>query len=177
MEDHVILVDTEDNAIGTLEKLTAHVEARLHRAISVFVFNSDGDWLLQQRADTKYHSNSLWSNTCCTHPLPGESNADAALRRMSQEMGLQCQLKEVFHFLYKEPLDNNLTEHEIDHVFIGFSDDLPVINPDEVMAFRYVDYSSLIHDLTLNPQRYTVWFRQIVKRVHDAFINRGLITE
>jgi len=92
-------------------------------------------------------------------------------------MGLQCPLKEVFHFQYKEALDNNLTEHEIDHVFIGFSDDLPVINPEEVKAFRYVDYASLIHDLALNPDRYTVWFRHIVQRVHDAFLNRGLITE
>lgn len=177
MEEHVILVDTDDNPIGTLEKQAAHLEARLHRAISVFVFNSEGEWLLQQRADTKYHSNSLWSNTCCTHPLPGESNPTAAHRRMAQEMGLQCPLKEVFHFQYKEALDNNLTEHEIDHVFIGFSDDLPVINPEEVKAFRYVDYASLIHDLALNPDRYTVWFRHIVQRVHDAFLNRGLITE
>ena len=163
MDNHfVILVAENDAALGTMEKHEAHRKALLHRAVSVFIFNSKGEWLLQQRAKGKYHSNGLWTNTCCTHPYPGESNLLAAERRLHEEMGMQCKLKEVFHFIYKEPLDNGYTEHELDHVFAGYTDEMPVINPEEVMDYKYISLANLKYDLEKNPDNYTVWFRKIV---------------
>lgn len=160
--DLVILVDENDAALGTMEKHEAHRKALLHRAVSVFLFNSMGEWLLQRRSKEKYHSNGLWTNTCCTHPYPGESNQDAAERRLKEEMGMQCALQEVFHFIYREPLDNGYTENELDHVFTGYTDDMPLINPGEVMDYKYISLADLKNDLMLNPDHYTVWFRKIV---------------
>lgn len=174
MSDQVVLVDAQDFQIGTMEKFEAHQKGLLHRAISVFLFNSNGQWLLQQRANDKYHSNSLWSNTCCTHPFPEESNLNAAHRRLSEEMGLRCKLKYVFYFLYEESLDNELTEHELDHVFIGFSDDEPQFNPQEVMDYCYVNFSDLQNDLQAHPEKYTVWFRKIVDLVHEKLMLNGI---
>lgn len=170
MKDQVILVDSSDATLGCMEKVEAHRKGLMHRAISVFIFNTGGQWLLQQRANNKYHSNSLWSNTCCTHPFPGESTLEAANRRLSEEMGLQCELKPVFHFVYKEPLDNELTEHELDHVFIGFSDEKPDLNPLEVMDYCYKNFSDLQKDIKMNPEKYTVWFRKIVEPVHEQML-------
>lgn len=166
MEENVILVDEKDNEIGLMAKTEAHKKALLHRAISVFIFNSNGEWLLQRRALTKYHSGGLWTNACCTHPLPNESNIDAANRRLKEEMGMHCSLKELFSFTYKETLDNELTEHELDYVFIGITDLMPVINTDEVAEFKYIKYDSLILDIRNNPSHYTVWFMKIIERVH-----------
>jgi isopentenyl-diphosphate delta-isomerase len=174
MTDQVVLVDPNDVQIGTMEKYEAHRKGLLHRAISVFLFNSNGQWLLQQRADDKYHSQSLWSNTCCTHPYPGEANLDAAHRRLEEEMGLRCELTDVFHFLYKEPLDNELTEHELDHVFMGVCDDLPVLNPMEVMAYRFIDFKDLVAEIEQDPEQFTVWFRKIVEPVHADFLKKGI---
>lgn len=174
MSDQVVLVDAHDKQIGVMEKYEAHQKGLLHRAISVFLFNSQGQWLLQQRADDKYHSNSLWSNTCCTHPFPEESNLDAANRRLYEEMGLRCDLKYLFNFLYEEPLDNELTEHELDHVFIGFSDEDPQLNPLEVMDYCYINFSELKKDLQSHPGNYTVWFRKIVELVHEKFLQNGI---
>jgi isopentenyl-diphosphate Delta-isomerase len=179
-EELVILVDEQDNQIGLMPKTEAHKKALLHRAISVFIFNSNGEWLLQRRALTKYHSSGLWTNTCCTHPMPGETNMDAANRRLRQEMGMQCPLKELFSFTYKEALDNELTEHEFDHVFIGITDSIPQINPNEVTEFNYINYSELILDIQKNPNHYTVWFKKIVERVNKLkqkeFIVSGIVT-
>jgi isopentenyl-diphosphate delta-isomerase len=166
----VILVDENDNSIGTMEKHEAHRKALLHRAVSVFIFNTSGEWLLQQRAKEKYHSNSLWTNTCCTHPLPGETNIHAAKRRLNEEMGLSCDLTEAFRFIYHEPLDNNLTEHELDHVFIGISDDQPVINMDEVMDYKYMSTGDLKADIAANSQNYTVWFRKIFTQYEEPLL-------
>ena len=128
----VVTVDEEDRVIGHLDKMEAHRKGVLHRAISALVFNSKGEWLLQQRAKHKYHSSLLWSNTTCTHPLIGESYLDAANRRLNEEMGMFASLEEVFDFTYKTKLDNDLFEHELDHVFIGYTDVSPNINPEEV---------------------------------------------
>jgi isopentenyl-diphosphate Delta-isomerase len=166
MEELVILVDERDIKLGLMPKTEAHRKALLHRAISVFIFNSNGEWLLQRRALTKYHSSGLWTNTCCTHPLPNETSIDAANRRLSQEMGMQCSLKELFSFTYKEVLDNELTEHEFDHVFIGITDNVPQINTDEVAEYKYLKYSNLNLDIKKNPTHYTVWFKKIVERVN-----------
>jgi len=166
-KDQVILVDTNNFMIGSMGKMEAHKKGLLHRAISVFIFDSQGKWLLQKRAANKYHSNSLWTNTCCSHPFPYESNLNAANRRLMEEMGMQCNLTELFHFIYKEVLDNELTENEIDHVFIGTSDVLPIINSIEVMDFKYMNYSVLKDDIALNPQNYTVWFKMIAEKVQS----------
>ena len=118
---YVILVDEKDNQIGVMEKMEAHRKANLHRALSVFIINSAGEWLLQKRAMDKYHSRGLWSNTCCSHPFPGENIVAAAKRRLMEEMGLHCELKELFSFIYKEKLDNEITEYEYDYVFAGIA--------------------------------------------------------
>lgn len=167
MEENVILVDDNDNQIGLMAKTEAHKKALLHRAISVFIFNSEGEWLLQRRAFSKYHSAGLWTNTCCTHPLPNENNQDAANRRLKEEMGMHGSLKELFSFTYKETLDNELTEHELDHVFVGITDLIPTINTDEVAEFKYIKHDSLTLDIKNNPSHYTVWFKKIIERVSN----------
>lgn len=167
MQNLVILVDENDRAIGTMEKMEAHRLSKLHRAVSVFIFNKKKEWLLQQRAAHKYHSNSLWTNTACTHPYPKEDNRHAATRRLDEEMGLKADLKEIFHFIYKEKLDNELTENELDHVFIGFSDNRPNINTAEVAAYKYIAFDDLHADVEKNPEKYTIWFRKIYKKVYS----------
>jgi len=160
----IVLVDKEDNEIGTMEKIEAHEKALLHRAFSVFIFNSAGKMLLQQRAFDKYHSGGLWTNTCCSHPFPNESVPQAALRRLKEEMGLEARLEYLFWFEYMAPFDNGLTEHEIDHVYIGFTDELPAINPQEVADYTYLFIHEIQADIERNPEKYTVWFRIIFNR-------------
>lgn len=169
MEEFVILVDENDHEIGKMEKLQAHVEAKLHRAFSVFIFNSRGELLLQQRAFTKYHTPGLWTNTCCSHPRPGEATADAAHRRMVEEMGFDCDFEEVFSFMYKARFTNELTEHEIDHVFIGFSDTQPVINPTEVQDYHYANMNVLAKEIKDSPENFTIWFSIAFDRVREYF--------
>jgi isopentenyl-diphosphate delta-isomerase len=164
-EPQVVLVDNNDNEIGTIGKMEAHQKALLHRAISVFICNSDGEWLLQRRALDKYHSGGLWTNTCCSHPYPGESNIEAANRRLNEEMGVQCSMKELFSFIYIEKLDNELTEHELDHVFLGITDQLPFIEANEVMDWKYIAFTDLQKDIQVNPNNYTAWFKKIFERV------------
>lgn len=156
--ENVILVNEDDEAIGFMEKMEAHEKALLHRAFSVFVFNSDGQLLLQRRAFDKYHSGGLWTNTCCSHPRPGEFVEDAAKRRLQEEMGMSCDLTTKFSFIYKAELDHGLTEHELDHVLVGTTDQNPVINTEEVAEFRYADVREVLDDLIENPQNYTAWF-------------------
>jgi isopentenyl-diphosphate delta-isomerase len=163
--NRVILVDNDDTPLGEADKMEAHKKALLHRAISVFIFNSSNQMLLQKRAMDKYHSIGLWSNTACTHPCPGESNIDAAKRRLKEEMGLETELKKIFHFIYKEKMDDYLTEYEFDHVFIGFCDKVPVPNPEEVCDFRYFDKITLNEQIKNNPDMFTVWFRNIADKV------------
>nr|WP_321486765.1 isopentenyl-diphosphate Delta-isomerase [uncultured Draconibacterium sp.] len=165
--DKVILVDKNDKVLGEMEKMEAHVKGLLHRAISVFIVNSKGEWLIHQRAFNKYHSNGLWTNTCCSHPYPEETSVDAANRRLMEEMGMKAPLQEIFAFTYKEELDNQLTEHELDRVFIGFSDEKPQPNADEVSNWKYIDFGELKKDIKNNPQNYTVWFKKIYKRVEE----------
>jgi len=165
-EIQVVLVDELDNEVGTLEKMEAHRKALLHRAVSVFVMNKKGEWLMQRRALHKYHSAGLWTNTCCTHPYPGESYQDAAQRRLKEEMGMNCSLRQAFSFVYKAELENGLTEHELDHIFIGVTDELPLINEEEVCAYEYVKYRHLVDDVALCPDKYTAWFKKVFKEVH-----------
>jgi len=164
----VILVDSNDREIGTMEKMEAHRKALLHRAISVFICNSKGEWLLQRRSLNKYHSGGLWTNTCCSHPYPEETVLEAAERRLMQEMGIDCPLDEIFSFIYKESLDNELSEHELDHVFLGISNEIPEINNKEVLEYKYVFYKDLALDIVNNPDNYTVWFKKIHQRVYKS---------
>lgn len=165
--EYVILVDENDNEVGTIEKIEAHEKALLHRAISVFIINSKNELLLQQRASSKYHSPDLWTNTCCSHPRPGENTLDAALRRLQEEMGIQTSLEKVLSFQYKAPFDNGLTEHEYDHVFVGYTDENPVLNPEEAKAYKYVSMDIVNADIIENPQNYTAWFKIIFEEFYN----------
>jgi isopentenyl-diphosphate delta-isomerase len=165
MNEQVILVDRNDNQIGIMPKLEAHQKGILHRAFSIFIFNSKGELLMQQRAQDKYHSAGLWSNTCCSHPAPDESNEAAATRRLMEEMGMECYMEPVFNFIYKADFDNGLTEHEFDHVYFGFSDQLPLINKSEVNDWEYVKISDLLIDINENPEKYSVWFKDCIGKV------------
>ncbi len=168
-QEYVILVDKEDNQIGTMEKMEAHVNPTLHRAFSVFIFNGAGELLLQQRAGHKYHSPLLWTNTVCSHPRDGETTIDAAHRRILEEMGMDCEFEEAFSFLYKADVGQGLTEYEYDHVFIGTSDIEPNINPDEVESWKYVELQWLERDMQSNPDEYTEWFKIALSEVLEHF--------
>jgi isopentenyl-diphosphate delta-isomerase len=157
MNEFLILVDEHDKPWGKLEKDQVHQLGLLHRAFSVFVFNSKGELLLQQRASGKYHSAGLWTNTCCSHPRFGEDLKDAVARRLEEEMGMICETKFLFSFIYESKFENGLTEHEFDHVYYGVSDDLPNPNPAEVSQWKYVTLDYLEKDISINPANYTVW--------------------
>lgn len=167
--EYVVLVDENDHEIGTMEKQAAHVTPHLHRAFSIFLFNSKGELLMQQRALSKYHSPGLWTNTCCSHPRAGETLEEATSRRLWEEMGMRCEMHEVYTFIYKAPVGQGLTEHEFDHVFIGQSDDIPCINTEEVASWKYVSIDALSKDLELYPNHYTEWFKITFKEMlHHA---------
>lgn len=165
MSNEVILVDEHDAAIGVGEKLAVHREGKLHRAFSIFVFNVKGELLLQKRADGKYHSGGLWSNTCCSHPRPDEDINQAVHQRLKEEMGFDCELKEIFTFTYRTEFPNGLIENELDHVFVGQSDATPVLNPEEAEDWRWADPQSVLADMQKNPDLYTYWFRTSLERV------------
>ncbi|WP_439130529.1 isopentenyl-diphosphate Delta-isomerase [Polaribacter sp.] len=171
MEELVVLVDEKDNKIGLMPKMEAHEKALLHRAFSVFVFNKKGELMLQQRAAHKYHSPLLWTNTCCSHQRDGETNLEAGKRRLQEEMGFTTDLKEVFSFKYKAPFDNGLTEHEFDHVMIGYFDDVPNINKDEAEAYKWMSLEKVKEDIEQNPAIYTAWFKIIFKESYEKLSN------
>lgn len=160
-EEQVILVNEQDEPIGLMPKLEAHEKAVLHRAFSVFILNKNNEIMLQQRASHKYHSPLLWTNTCCSHQREGETNIQAGIRRLHEEMGFVAELKELFHFIYKAPFDNGLTEHELDHVMIGYYNDEPQINTDEVENWKWMSIEAIRQDIIENPGIYTVWFKII----------------
>ena len=160
-EEKVILVNEKDEQIGLMPKLEAHEKAVLHRAFSVFVLNKNKEIMLQQRAASKYHSPLLWTNTCCSHQRNGETNLVAGARRLQEEMGFETNLKELFHFIYKAPFDNGLTEHELDHVMIGYYNDEPIINPEEVENWKWMSIEAVKNDMLVNPNEYTIWFKII----------------
>lgn len=166
---YVVLVDENDKRRGFMEKIEAHEKGELHRAFSVFIFNNKNELLLQRRADHKYHSGGLWTNTCCSHPKPGESNDQAALRRLEEEMGITGVLQEEFSFVYKHEFENGMIEHELDHVFFGWTDDLPKVNSEEVAEYTYVPMDRLHEKLKSNPELYTPWFHICFDRVYEAW--------
>jgi len=163
--EYVILVDKNDQPVGGMEKMEAHEKGILHRAFSVFLFNKKGEMLLQQRAFSKYHSGGLWTNACCSHPRKGEATIDAAHRRLEEEMGFDCEVKKAFHFIYKSKLDNDLTEHELDHVFLGEYEGVINPNPEEVESYKYISMPELALDVKENPADYTEWFKICLEEV------------
>jgi isopentenyl-diphosphate Delta-isomerase len=158
MAEEIILVDENDEQVGTMEKMEAHQKALLHRAFSVFIFNSKNEMLLQQRAIKKYHSGGLWTNACCSHPKPGESTKNGAVRRLSEELGFTAALKKVFHFTYKHSFDNGLTEFEFDHVFTGRYDGEILPDKEEVNDYCFMSLDDIESSLISHPQKFTPWF-------------------
>ncbi|WP_338357352.1 isopentenyl-diphosphate Delta-isomerase [Yeosuana marina] len=166
-EENVILVNENDEQIGLMPKMEAHEKALLHRAFSVFVFNDKNQLMLQQRALDKYHSPGLWTNTCCSHQREGESNIQAGMRRLQEEMGFVVDLQESISFIYKAPFDNGLTEHEYDHIVIGKYNGTPEINPDEVADWKWMSLEDVKIDMVKNPQLYTEWFKIIFEKFYQ----------
>ncbi|MCU0359866.1 MAG: isopentenyl-diphosphate Delta-isomerase [Bacteroidia bacterium] len=163
--EYVILVNEKDEALGNMEKMEAHEKGLLHRALSVFIFNSKKQLLLQRRALHKYHSAGLWSNTCCSHPRPHEMTATAAKRRLAEEMGMAASLEHKDEFIYKVSLEKGLIEHEYDHVYIGFSETDPIINTEEVMDYKWISLEELNNDLAQHPEHYTFWFKLLIDKM------------
>ncbi|HLD78244.1 MAG TPA: isopentenyl-diphosphate Delta-isomerase [archaeon] len=165
MEERVVLVDAQDRQVGTEGKIAAHKAGKLHRAFSVFVFNSKGGMLVQQRAAGKYHGGGLWSNACCSHPREGESVLAAAHRKLEQEFGFDCALEEAFSFTYRADMGNELWEHEFDHVLVGLWDGEPAPNPEEIADWRWVEPSEWLADMRERPEKHTLWAREAMERV------------
>ncbi len=163
--EYVVLVDENDNPVGEMEKMEAHEKGLLHRAFSVFLFNKKGEMLLQQRAFSKYHSGGLWTNACCSHPRKGERVIDAAHRRLEEEMGFDCEINKAFDFIYKSKLDHDLTEHELDHVFVGTYEGSISPNIDEVESYKYISIPTLIKEVENDPAKYTEWFKICLSEV------------
>jgi isopentenyl-diphosphate delta-isomerase len=168
----VILVDEQDNPIGSCEKLAAHKQGLLHRAFSVFIFNNKGEMLLQQRAMGKYHSEGLWTNACCSHPAEGEELKDAAHRRLLEEMGFDTEVEKVFDFVYRASFENGLTEYEFDHVFAGNYDGPIAYNKEEVMDYCYKDLDEIRSSLVSHPQQYTAWFYLAFPKIEQWWLHR-----
>ena len=166
-EEHVILVNENDEPIGLMPKIEAHEKALLHRAFSVFIFNDKNELMLQQRALDKYHSPGLWTNTCCSHQREGESNIQAGRRRLQEEMGFVVDLQESISFIYKAAFDNGLTEHEFDHIMIGEYNGKPNINPSEVADWKWMELEGVKDDISKNPQHYTEWFKIIFDKFYQ----------
>jgi isopentenyl-diphosphate delta-isomerase len=169
-EEFVVLVDEKDNEVGIEEKLAAHLQGKLHRAISVFLFNQKKQLMVQQRAFSKYHSGGLWTNACCSHPRAGEQPIDAAKRRLLEEMGIECPLNKLLEFVYRAKLDNGIIEYEFDHVFIGQYDGDAVPNPEEAHDWKWIAIEDLRTDVKENPDKYTAWFKIILDDVLKSIL-------
>ena len=163
MEENVVLVSENDEVLGLMEKMQAHQNGILHRAFSVFLFNANGEMLLQKRAAGKYHSPNQWTNACCSHPKSGETYLDGAKRRVFEELGIETNLEEKFHFIYKADVGQNLWEHELDHVFTGNFEGEFHLNPDEVSEVRYISVDNLEREMKNNPENFTEWFKIILE--------------
>jgi isopentenyl-diphosphate delta-isomerase len=164
-KEEVVLVDEFDNAVGVMEKLEAHQKGLLHRAFSVFIFSNGGKMLLQRRASSKYHSAGLWTNACCSHPRPNENTLDAANRRLKEEMGLVVKLTYKTRFTYSTKFDNDLVEHEVDHVFVGITDTDPIFNVEEVESYIWMTTTDIKDQLSINPDLFTSWFKIAMEKI------------
>ena len=166
-EEQVILVDSNDEKVGLMPKMEAHQKGLLHRAFSIFIFNSQNELMLQQRALHKYHSPGLWTNTCCSHQRDRESSLEAGSRRLLEEMGFQTPLKETFSFIYTAAFDNGLTEHEFDHILVGNYDDSPIINKEEVASWKWMNMEDVKESIQDKPDLYTAWFKIIFDKFYQ----------
>lgn len=171
----VILVNEKDIPTGAMEKMEVHQKALMHRAFSIFIFNSRGEMLLQKRAAAKYHSAGLWTNACCSHPQPGEDTLIAAVKRLQEEMGFSTLIKKAFEFIYKANFDNGLTEHEFDHVFVGTYDGVIVPNPMEASDYCYKTLEEIKRSLSSHPEKYTQWFKIAFPKLEEylAAVSQG----
>lgn len=169
MNQQLILVNEKDEMVGYGDKLPVHLNAQLHRAFSIFVVNRHGQLLLQKRADHKYHSGGLWANTCCSHPIKGEKQEVTIHRRLREEMGFDCDLQHMFHFIYRAELDNGLTEYEYDHVYLGRFDGAPNPDPEEVADWRWMNLDQVKLDINRNPESYTYWIRQAFNQFYFQY--------
>ncbi len=167
-EEKVVLVDEDDNQIGLMPKMEAHLKGKLHRAFSIIIFNSDRKILLQKRASTKYHTPNLWSNTCCSHQREDEDNIDAGKRRLNEEMGFVTNLYNFSSFIYRVEFSNGLIEHENDHIMLGIFDGTPKPNPNEVDEWKWIDIDILVEDMQINPNHYTAWFMIIMNNYYES---------
>lgn len=170
-DDFLILVDDNDVPLGKMEKELVHKKGLMHRAFSVFIFNTNGEMLLQQRADTKYHSAGLWTNTCCSHPRWGEELQEAVKRRLKEEMGLDCEATYLFSFKYKVELENEMIENEFDHVFSGVSNQIPILNFNEVKDFKYQKVDEIRKQIKDSPEKFTYWFKHSIEKVLQQTIS------
>jgi isopentenyl-diphosphate Delta-isomerase len=170
-EELVILVNENDEPLGAMEKMEAHRKGLLHRAFSIFIFNSKGEMLLQQRAFAKYHSGGLWTNACCSHPFPDEEVSQAAQRRLQEELGFDTPVKKIFDFVYKAAFDNGLTEHEFDHVFAGEYEDEVNFSPREVNDYCYIGMDEIRNAIKSHPQKYTAWFCIAFPKIEEWWAN------
>lgn len=176
-EEKVILVNQFDEVLGTMPKMEAHEKAVLHRAFSVFILNEKNELMLQQRAAHKYHSPLLWTNTCCSHQRLHEENTEAGKRRLREEMGFETDLTPLFSFIYQAPFDNGLTEHELDHVMLGYFSGEPEINPEEVASWKWMGLDAVANDLKANPNQYTAWFKIIFDRFYTYVQSQNISHE
>jgi len=167
-EEKVVLVDEDDNQIGLMPKMEAHLKGKLHRAFSIIIFNSDRKILLQKRASKKYHTPNLWSNTCCSHQREGEDNINAGKRRLNEEMGFVTNLYNFSSFIYRVEFSNGLIEHENDHIMLGVFDGNPKPNPNEVDEWKWIDIDILAEDMQINPDHYTAWFMIIMNNYYES---------
>jgi len=165
--ENVILVDQNDNQVGIMEKLEAHQTGKLHRAFSIFVFNQNQELLIQKRADSKYHSGGLWTNTCCSHPRPDETLDEATHRKLQEEMGFDCRLHHQFYFIYTADFENGLRENELDHVFFGRFEGPPKLNKEEACDWRFVDLMQLQKEIEENPTSFTAWLKIALPQVQN----------
>lgn len=168
--NYVVLVDSNDRKIGTMEKIEAHKKGALHRAFSVLIFNDKNEMLIQRRASDKYHSPNLWTNACCSHPQPGESLSDATHRRLIEEIGFDCELQPLFQLLYKSVFENGMIEHEFDHVFTGTYNGRVKLNPSEASEYRFISMKDLLDEVSKQPNNFTTWFKLILEKLHHNSI-------
>lgn len=169
-QEKVILVNSQDQILGLMDKLKAHENGILHRAFSVFLLNKSGEILLQKRSSNKYHSPNLWTNACCSHPRENESYLDAAKRRLKEELGIETPIEEIFHFTYRADVGQGLWEHELDHVFLGnFNGDFN-LDPNEVSEIKYLSSQELDEDINSHPEKYTEWFKIIWKEYRNRIL-------
>ena len=170
--EQVILVNEQDVEAGTMEKMEAHKKGLLHRAFSIFIFNSKGEMLLQQRAISKYHSGGLWTNSCCSHPRPGEDTMAAAQRRLQEEMGFTTRLEKIFDLTYRADFNNGLTEYEFDHIFTGEHDGAIDFDQHEAMDYCYKSLEEVSHSLRQQPQKFTQWFQLAFPKIEEWWNRR-----